>query len=138
MKLDGKIFLYGMAFYALVAVIYGVVTALYMPGGIDWIGVVALAFTAFMAFLIGFYFMFTAKRVGALPEDDLEADPEDADPEYGFFSPHSWWPMAVAGSAAIVGVGLVFAAWLVLLGVVSLMLSLVGFVFEYYRGDFSH
>jgi len=32
----------------------------------------------------------------------------------------------------------VFAAWLVLLGVVSLMLSLVGFVFEYYRGDFSH
>ncbi len=138
MKLDGKIFLYGMAFYALVAAIYGVVTAMFMPGGIDWIGVVALSFTAFMAFLIGFYFMFTSKRVGALPEDDLEADPEDADPEYGFFSPHSWWPLAMGASAAIIAYGWVFAAWAVAFGVATLLISLWGFVFEYYRGDHAH
>ncbi len=131
MKIDGRLFLWGCGFYALVAVIYWYFS-------VDWAGVTALAFTAFMAFLVGFYLTFTARRVGPQPEDDLDGDIEDADPDYGFFSPHSWWPMAVAGSAAIVGVGLVFAAWLVLLGVVSLMLSLVGFVFEYYRGDFSH
>ena len=131
MKIDGRLFLWGCGFYALVAVIYWYFS-------VDWAGVTALAFTAFMAFLVGFYLTFTARRVGPQPEDDLDGDSEDADPDYGFFSPHSWWPMAVAGSAAIVGVGLVFAAWLVLLGVVSLMLSLVGFVFEYYRGDFSH
>ena len=100
--------------------------------------VVALAFTAFMAFLIGFYFMFTAKRVGALPEDDLEADPEDADPEYGFFSPHSWWPLALGASFAIIAYGWVFAAWVVAFGVASLLISLWGFVFEYYRGDHAH
>ncbi len=131
MKIDGRLFLWGCAFYAIVAIVYGYFS-------IDWAGVTALAFTAFMAFLVGFYLMFTARRVGPQPEDDLDGDIEDADPDYGFFSPHSWWPMAVAGSAAIIGVGFVFAAWLVLLGVVSLMLSLVGFVFEYYRGDFSH
>ncbi len=131
MKIDGRLFLWGCGFYALVAVIYWYFS-------VDWAGVTALAFTAFMAFLVGFYLTFTARRVGPQPEDDLDGDIEDADPDYGFFSPHSWWPMAVAGSAAIIGVGFVFAAWLVLLGVVSLMLSLVGFVFEYYRGDFSH
>lgn len=60
--------------------------------------------------------MFTAKRVGALPEDDLEADPEDADPDHGFFSPHSWWPLALGGSVAIIAYGWVFAAWVVALG----------------------
>lgn len=131
MKIDGRLFLWGCAFYALVAIVYGVWSD-------DWAGTTALAFTAFMAFLVGFYLTFTARRVGPQPEDDIHGDIEDADPDYGFFSPHSWWPLALGASAATIGVGLVFAAWLVLLGVVALMLSLVGFVFEYYRGDFSH
>ncbi len=137
MKLDGRMFLWGCFFYALVGVVYGFWTKA-VDGTIDWIGTTVLVFTALMAFLIGFYFNFTAKRIGNLPEDDLNADQDDADPDYGFFSPHSWWPMAVAGSVAIVAYGWVFAAWLVALGVVSLLLSVVGFVFEYYRGDHAH
>ena len=137
MKLDGKLFLWGMVFYALMAVIYGVWTVV-DDGKIDVIGVTVLAFTAFLSFLVGFYFIFTATRIGALPEDDLNADIEDADPDYGFFSPHSWWPLAVGASVSIVAFGWVFAAWLVAFGVGALLVSIWGFVFEYYRGDHAH
>jgi hypothetical protein len=33
--------------------------------------------------------------------------------------------------------GLIFAVWLVVFGVVVLALALVGWLFEYYRGDFA-
>ena len=131
MKIEGKLFLWGMVFYGVVTIVYGLWSS-------DWAGTTALAFTAFMAFLVGFYLVFTAKRVGLQPEDDQEGNIEDADPDYGFFSPHSWWPLALAASAAMRVLGLVFAAWIVVLGVVALMLSLVGFMFEYYRGDHAH
>jgi hypothetical protein len=64
------------------------------------------------------------------------ANVDEADPEYGFFSPHSWWPLAVGFSTMVISLGLVFAVWLLIMGVVLLMLSLVGLVFEYYRGPF--
>ena len=139
MKIDGKLFLWGAAFYVFVAVLYGWWTKIASPESeIEWAGFLALLFTAFLAVLVGFYLSFTAKRLGNLPEDDLEANVDDADPDYGFFSPHSWWPLAVGGSVAIVAFGWVFTAWLVAFGVASLLLSIVGFVFEYYRGDHAH
>lgn len=137
MKVDGKLFLWGMFFYAIVTVVYGFWTHAFY-GVIDWAGVMALTFTTLLAFLVGFYLVFTANRLGPQPEDDKEADPEDADPDYGFFSPHSWWPLALGGSIAIVAFGWVFAAWLVAFGVVCILFSLWGLVFEYYRGDHAH
>ncbi len=137
MKLDGKLFLWGMVFYGFVAVVYGWWT-IADDGKIDWIGTIVLAFTAFLSFLVGFYFSFTARRIGSLPEDDGNAEIEQADPDYGFFSPHSWWPLAVGASVAIVAFGFVFAAWLVAFGVAAILFSVWGFVFEYYRGDHAH
>ena len=32
----------------------------------------------------------------------MNAEIDEADPEYGFFSPHSWWPIAVAAAAGAV------------------------------------
>jgi hypothetical protein len=90
-----------------------------------------------LALIIGYYLLFTSRRVGHQPEDNPTADIEDADADYGFFSPHSWWPIAVALSVGIVMVGLAFAAWIVILGVVLLVGTLIGFVFEYYRGPFA-
>ena len=138
MKVDGRLFLWGSFFYAAVALIYGLWTGLFDDGEIDWIGVTALVFTAAMALMVGFFMSFTANRLDPRPEDDVDADPEDADPDYGFFSPHSWWPLLLAGSIAIIAFGWVFAAWIVALGVASLFFSLWGFVFEYYRGDHAH
>lgn len=131
MKTEGKLFAWGCGFYLLIAVIYGVWSK-------DITGIVLLLFTGALAFLIAFFILHTAKRVGDRPEDRKDGMQEDADIDYGFYSPHSWWPLPVAASAALVCFGMVYAAWIVVAGAALLILSLIGFVFEYYRGDHAH
>jgi len=129
-KLAGYLFAGGAVFYGLLAVIYWFITE-------ELVGATGLALTGGLAFLVGFYVLFTHRRIGTLPEDTPDANIEDVDPDYGFFSPHSWWPLVVGFSVAVTAIGLAFAAWIVILGVGLLMLSLIGFVFEYYRGPFA-
>ena len=131
MKIEGWLFGLGAIFYAVVAAAYW-----FLSG--DEIGTTALVMTGALAFLVAFYVLYTAKRVYPRPEDRLDAEIDEADPEYGFFSPHSWWPLAVGFAAFLVTLGLIFAVWLVVLGVMVLMFALVGWMFEYYRGAFSH
>lgn len=130
MKIEGFLFAGGAAFYAVVATVYWVVTK-------EIVGSTALALTGALAFLVGFYVLYTSRRVGVRPEDDPNAAVEDAEPDYGFFSPHSWWPLAVGFGTFVTVLGLVFAVWIVFLGVGLLMAALIGFVFEYYRGAFA-
>lgn len=131
MKVEGWLFAAGFFFYALAAVIYGVLAG-------EAVGTVALAFTAGLAFLIGYYLLFTARRIDARPEDSQSAEIADGAGELGFYSPHSWWPLAVAGSAAIAFLGIVFGWWLFYIGAIAGGLSVVGMVFEYYRGEPAH
>ena len=130
MKLEGGLFAGGAVFFVVVAGIYW-----YLSG--DPIGTTALALSGGLAFLVGFYVLYTSKRVYPRPEDRLDGEIDEADPEYGFFSPHSWWPFFVGLTSFIVVLGLIFAVWLLVLGVVLLVLSLIGWLFEYYRGDFA-
>ena len=130
MKIEGALFAIGTVFFGVVAAAYWFITG-------EIVGTTALALTGGLAFLVGFYLLFTARRVGTRPEDDPLAVIEDAEPDYGFFSPHSWWPIAVAIATGITLLGLAFAAWLLILGVGLLMLAIVGFVFEYYVGEFA-
>ena len=53
-----------------------------------------------------------SESIGVRPEDRNDATIDEADPDYGFFSPHSWWPIAVAIATGITVMGLVFAVWL--------------------------
>ena len=131
MRIEGGLFGLGFVFYTLLAGVYWYFSR-------DEIGTTALALTGGMAFLISFYELYTSKRVYPRPEDRLDAEIDEADPEYGFYSPHSWWPLAVAVSTVIVVLGLIFAVWLIVLGVAALVLGLVGLLFEYYRGEFAH
>ena len=131
MKIEGWLFGLGAIFYAVVAAAYW-----FLSG--DEIGTTALVMTGALAFLVAFYVLYTSKRVYPRPEDRLDGNIDEADPEYGFFSPHSWWPLAVGFAAFLVVLGLIFAVWLVVLGVMALMFAIVGWMFEYYRGVFSH
>jgi hypothetical protein len=130
-KIEGLLFALGSAFYLAIAAIYWYFSR-------DVVGTTALALTGALAFLVAFYVLYTAKRVYPRPEDRLNGDIEEADPEYGIFSPHSWWPLAIGISAAIIGVGLIFAVWIIVFGVFLLFMSLFGWMFEYYRGEFAH
>ena len=130
MKIEGWTFLLGFLFYLLVGAIYWYFSA-------DEIGTTLLVLTGALAFLVAFYTLYTAKRVYPRPEDRANAEIDEADPEYGFFSPHSWWPLVVALGAAGIALGLIFAVWFVVLSVAILMLGVIGWLFEYYRGEFA-
>lgn len=127
MRIEGLIFAGLTVFFVIVATAYGVLSR-------EPVGTTALILTSALSALISFYLLFLAGRIDPRPEDDPQADIEDGAGEYGFYSPHSWWPLPVALSAAITALGFVFGLWLVGLGAVLLLMSAVGFVFEYYRG----
>lgn len=131
MKIEGGLFALGTAFYLVVAGIYWFLSR-------DPVGTTALTLTGVLAFIVAFYMLYTSKRVYPRPEDRLNAEVDEADPEYGFFSPYSWWPLIVGASAGLIVLGLVFANWLTAFGVFALLVGLVGYFFEYYRRDFSH
>jgi hypothetical protein len=109
----------------------------------DWTGTTALGLAVGLAGLLAFYIHFTVSRLekanaGPLPEDNKDGEIADSAGELGFFSPHSWWPLFLALSAAMVALGIVFGWWLVVFGGACVLLSAVGLVFEYYRGQFAH
>ena len=131
MRATGRLFALLAVFFALVAVIYWFLSE-------EPAGTAALVFTGALGFLVAFYLLFTAKRVEPLPEDDEEGEIAEGAGVQGFYSPHSWWPLAVAGGAGAIGFGLVFVMWwLIILGVVLSAMATAGLLFEYYRGEFS-
>ncbi|WP_127475424.1 cytochrome c oxidase subunit 4 [Microbacterium sulfonylureivorans] len=131
------------AFFLLMAVTYTTWSIIFYSDevwydAIEWVGSVALLFTALMGALIAFYLgrVHHAQR-GELPEDILTSDIDDGDPELGEFSPWSWWPIVLAFSAALAMIGLAVGAWMVPIGVGVFVVAIVGWVYEYYRGYFA-
>lgn len=130
-------------FFLLVAIIYTGWSIIAHPdlpwyNGIEWVGSVALLFTALMGALIAFYIGKVHKAQGGeLPEDVLTSDIDDGDPELGEFSPWSWWPIVLAFSASLAMIGLAVGAWLMPIGIAVFVVAIVGWVYEYYRGYFA-
>ena len=108
-------------------------------GRIEWIGTIALLFSAFMAGLIAFFVSLAHKgQKGVdLPEDRLDAEIDDADPELGHFSPWSWWPLVLAAAPAVGMIALATAHFLIPIAAGLLVVGLMGWVYEYYRGNFA-
>jgi len=131
MKVEGWLFSAGFFFFSLSAVIYWVLSE-------EPVGTVALGFTAGLAFLVGYYLLFTARRIDRRPEDMVDAEIADGAGELGFYSPHSWWPLPLAFFAAMAFLGIIFGWWLFIIGAVGGALSVIGLVFEYYRGEPAH
>lgn len=129
MKIGGKLFVFFSAFYFLVTFAYYFITK-------EIIGTTVLALTGGLAFLIGFYTLFTSNRVGVLPEDVDHARISDIDADYGFYSPHSWAPLLIGFSVFLFSLGFVFATWLMILGTFAILGSVGSLLFEYYRGEF--
>jgi uncharacterized membrane protein len=130
MKVEFRLFVVLGVFFTAVGIIYGRVTRWEEP-----VGPFGLLLCAGVAALIGFYLWETGRKLDPRPEDDPLALSSDAEGEYGFFSPHSWWPLAVGGSAAIVFAGLAVGWWLVIIGACLGTLALIGWTYEYFRGE---
>ncbi|GGH40276.1 aa3-type cytochrome oxidase subunit IV [Microbacterium album] len=130
----------------LLAVFFAVLTVGYTVwnlishGEVEWVGTMALLFSIFMAAMVAFYvqLVYRAQKGVELPEDRDDADIDDGDSEMGEFSPWSWWPIVLAGSAAVAIVAIaVGATFLLPIGIGVLVIAIVGWVYEYYRGYFA-
>jgi Cytochrome c oxidase subunit IV len=139
MHIEARLFEFIAAFFILAAVLYGVLTALFATGGEEWAGTTALVLTGGLAMITATFFRFVARRLQTRPEDYEGAEISDGAGELGFFSPHSWWPILVAlsGSVAAVGIAL-WLPWLIFAGVLFILASAAGLVFEYYVGPEKH
>jgi hypothetical protein len=127
MKTGWMLFVGLAIFYAILAVIY------WQVGG-EAVGITAIALSAGLSIIVGFYLWFTSRRLGnLLPEDNVQGEIADSAGELGFFSPHSWWPLPLALSISAVGVGLIIGWWLVLIAVGALIISILGLVLQYER-----
>jgi hypothetical protein len=131
MKVEGWLFVGCAAFFAVMDVIYWHFSK-------DPTGTTALALSVGLAFLTGFYLLFTGRRLPPRPEDRPNAEIAEGTGELGFFSPHSWWPLITGMSAAVAALGAAIGWWLFLIGMLFVLLSAIGFVFEYYRGQYAH
>ena len=131
MKVEGWLFVGCAAFFAGTDVVYWHFSK-------DPTGTTALALSVGLAFLTGFYLLFTGRRLPPRPEDRPDAEIAEGTGELGFFSPHSWWPLITGMSAAVAALGAAIGWWLFLIGMLFVLLSAIGFVFEYYRGQYAH
>jgi hypothetical protein len=106
---------------------------------VEWVGTISLVLTSLLAALIAFYVGRVHKAQGAeLPEDRMDADVDDGDAEQGFFSPWSWWPVALAAGAALLFLGVAIGPWIAAIALPIGIIALVGWVYEYYRRYFAH
>jgi hypothetical protein len=115
-----------------------IVTPIYWFMSEDPTGTSALVMTFFLALLVTFYLYVTGKRMDVRPEDQKEAEIADGAGELGFFPPYSWWPLYCALTLVVCVLGVVFGWWLFIIGAGLGIVTLSGYIFEYYRGDHAH
>ncbi len=129
MRVELKLFAILGAFFAVVWLVYGLWS--------EWseaVGAVALFLSALLGAMIAFYLWATARKLDERPEDNPSAHISEQEGEYGFFSPHSWWPLALGVTGAICFLGLAIGWWLFIIGAMFGVVALVGWTFEYFKG----
>lgn len=137
MRVNSVMFWILTVFFALVAALYGFWTVI-DTGHLEWVGTIAIALSGALTAFIAYYLdRVHSAQGGELPEDLLDSNIDDGDAELGFFSPWSWWPIMLGGSLALFMLGLAVGFWISFIAVGILLISLVGWVYEYYRGLFA-
>jgi cytochrome c oxidase subunit IV len=126
-KTEYTLFGTGVFFFTPLAIVYGIATSWHEPVG-----------AACLALLIGLFFWITSRRIDPRPEDDGNADISEGAGDQGVFAPFSWWPLPLGVSAAFAFAGLAVGWWLVGVAAALGAISLVGWVFEFYRGEHAH
>jgi hypothetical protein len=132
MKVESRIFEIITAFFFLVAIVYAVLAK-------EPVGVAGLFLTGGLSLIVGTYFRFVSRRLEERPEDNPSAEVSDGAGDVGFFSPGSYWPIAMAGAAALLAISLAFFyIWAITISAVLLLLAIAGLVFEYHIHPADH
>ena len=133
MKVEAWFFLLMGIFFVPVVIVYG-----FMTDFSEHVGFMGIMLVAGLCFMIGIYLWYTGKRVGPRPEDRLDAEIHEGSGEQGHFSPWSWWPLVLGIACATGFLGLAVGWWIVFIGGGLAVIALIGWVYEYSRGDHAH
>ena len=124
-------------YFFILAAVY-TVWSLLDGGRVEWVGTLTVVLSGTLTVFIAFFLQVQLRNQGGdLPEDKLDAEIDDGDPEIGFYSPWSWWPIVLAGGAAVAFLGLGVGYWVSLYALPFVLIGIVGWTYEYYRGYFA-
>lgn len=132
MKAEIRIFGVMVPFFLVVGLGYGL-WSVWEP-----VGTLALLLVAGLAGMVSFYLLLVSRRVDPRPEDDPYAEVEAGAGDLGVFSPWSWWPLVVAAGAAVGFLAMAIGWWLMVIGAMVAVIGLVGWIFEFSRGQHAH
>ena len=134
LKVETWLFLGLTGFFALAAVIYGVLA----PAEV--VGITALVLTTGLTLIIGTFLLFVSRRLeAARPEDDDDAEVSDGAGDLGFFSPGSYFPFFLASCVAVFAVAAAYLlVWLMVIAAGFLLWVVCGLVYEYHRRPAHH
>lgn len=130
MKVEAKLFYWLVGFFFIVGAIYT-----YFTGFEEPVGAVTLVLTGMMCAMVAWYLAKSGRKLDLRPEDNEQGEIADQAGPYGHFAPHSWWPLWVALSGALVFMGIAIGWWMVLIASPFLAISTVGWVFEFFHGE---
>jgi hypothetical protein len=132
MHVEARLFEFLTAFFFVAAIVYVIMSR-------EPAGSAALFLTGGLALIISTYFRFVARRLEERPEDNPDAEVSDGAGDVGFFSPGSYWPITLAGAAALLGISLAFwYVWAIVISGVLLLVAVGGLVFEYHLRPSDH
>lgn len=130
MKVEIKVFAYLIPFFVVATGIYA-----YFTRWDEWVGIVGLGLVTLLCAFIAGYLALTARKLDDRPEDNPYGDIHEQAGDYGFFSPHSWWPFWLGLSSALVFLGVAIGWWLAIIAAPFAAIATVGWTFEYFQGD---
>lgn len=133
MRVAANIFWVPGFFFLIVATVYGFITDFK-----EWVGFPALLLAGGLALMVAIYFTMLDKRHGARPEDDLHGEIADHAGDQGVYAPWSWWPLVLAGGAALGFVAMAVGWWIMAPAVIVTIVGLIGWVMEYSVGKHAH
>jgi Cytochrome c oxidase subunit IV len=102
---------------------------------VDAAGTVVFGLSGVLSLVYASYFWLVARRIPPRPEDRGDAEVAEGAGPIGNFAPAALWPVGIAGSAGLAALGVAMSQlWLLGVGLVALLATVAGLVFEFYAG----
>ncbi|MFC0249887.1 cytochrome c oxidase subunit 4 [Citricoccus zhacaiensis] len=133
MRTNVKLFTILGVFLIVVATVYG-----FWVQWTEWAGIPALYAVAGLSLMVAVFLWLTERKFGQGPDDDEHGEISQYAGTYGSFAPWSWWPLGLGLACAALVLGIAIDAWISFIGVGVGIYFLVGWVFEYSKGDHAH
>ena len=133
MKTSVKLFAIIGVFFVVVATVYG-----FWVRWSEWAGIPALFALGGLGIMIAIFLWLMDRKFGVGADDDEHGEIAQYAGTYGSFAPWSWWPLGLAVACAGLVLGLALGWWIFITGIGLGLFFIVGWVFEYSKGDHAH